>query len=413
MKITIHRGTDQIGGCVTEYEHNGYRLFVDYGEQLPGCKQSTLSNIEGLTTGDLSKSALLITHYHGDHIGCIKELSQELPIFIGELAKEIQRILSETLSYIDEEQNGMIERLKSAYSFKPGITFSFGSFRITPITVDHSAFDAYAFKIEINNVTVFHTGDFRTHGFRSGKMDEVLSKYVGKVDYLVCEGTNISRPDAASVSERDLQQEFEQHLKKKSGHIVYMSSTNIDRLFSFYHAALTAGIPFFVDAYQKKIMDIIVESDSLWGKSKLYQYDKDYPPIPLRRDGAEFMVSDSFKAKLSQKGYVLIARANSRFDRLLKKLPGEKVKYLSMWKGYMDKRNAAYNGNLANSLGDKYVYLHTSGHIDMENLEQIFEILQPNTIIPLHTDNPNTFAALFGNKWNVLKLHDGESYELI
>jgi ribonuclease J len=192
-----------------------------------------------------------------------------------------------------------------------------------------------------------------------------------------------------------------------------MSSTNIDRLFSFYHAALTAGIPFFVDAYQKKIMDIIVESDSLWGKSKLYQYDKDYPPIPLRRDGAEFMVSDSFKAKLSQKGYVLIARANSRFDRLLKKLPGEKVKYLSMWKGYMDKRNAAYNGNLANSLGDKYVYLHTSGHIDMENLEQIFEILQPNTIIPLHTDNPNTFAALFGNKWNVLKLHDGESYELI
>ncbi len=82
MKITIHRGTDQIGGCVTEYEHNGYRLFVDYGEQLPGYKQSLLSNVEGLTTGDLSKSALLITHYHGDHIGCIKELPQELPIYI-------------------------------------------------------------------------------------------------------------------------------------------------------------------------------------------------------------------------------------------------------------------------------------------------------------------------------------------
>lgn len=24
MKITIHRGTDQIGGCVTEYEHEGF-----------------------------------------------------------------------------------------------------------------------------------------------------------------------------------------------------------------------------------------------------------------------------------------------------------------------------------------------------------------------------------------------------
>ncbi|MGM9856338.1 MAG: hypothetical protein ACI30Y_00820 [Candidatus Limisoma sp.] len=36
MKITIHRGTDQIGGSVTEYEHEGWKLFVDYGEQLPG-----------------------------------------------------------------------------------------------------------------------------------------------------------------------------------------------------------------------------------------------------------------------------------------------------------------------------------------------------------------------------------------
>ena len=41
MNITIHRGTDQIGGCVTEYEHEGWKLFVDYGEQLPG-SQTTL-----------------------------------------------------------------------------------------------------------------------------------------------------------------------------------------------------------------------------------------------------------------------------------------------------------------------------------------------------------------------------------
>jgi len=34
MKITVHRGTNQIGG---------------------------------LTCGDVSKSALFITHYHGDH----------------------------------------------------------------------------------------------------------------------------------------------------------------------------------------------------------------------------------------------------------------------------------------------------------------------------------------------------------
>ena len=40
MKITIHRGTDQIGGCVTEYEDEGWKLFIDYGEQLPGATLS-------------------------------------------------------------------------------------------------------------------------------------------------------------------------------------------------------------------------------------------------------------------------------------------------------------------------------------------------------------------------------------
>ena len=78
MTITIHRGSHQIGGCVTEYESDGWRLFVDYGEELPGGLQSGALEVEGLTKGDLSKSALLITHYHGDHIGRITELPEDL-----------------------------------------------------------------------------------------------------------------------------------------------------------------------------------------------------------------------------------------------------------------------------------------------------------------------------------------------
>ena len=93
MKIIIHRGTDQIGGCVTEYQHKGWKLFVDYGEQLPGSPISSPLDIEGLTKGDLTKSVLLITHYHGDHIGCIKDLPKELPIYMGELGRDIHLAL--------------------------------------------------------------------------------------------------------------------------------------------------------------------------------------------------------------------------------------------------------------------------------------------------------------------------------
>ena len=84
MKITVHRGSNQIGGCVTEYEYNGWKLFVDYGEQLPGVPiLDKKLEIEGLTCGDLSKSALLITHYHGDHIGKLSEVAEAIPVYMG------------------------------------------------------------------------------------------------------------------------------------------------------------------------------------------------------------------------------------------------------------------------------------------------------------------------------------------
>ena len=123
MNITIHRGTNRIGGCVTEYEHEGWKLLVDYGEQLPGSPKTDTLEVEDLTKGDLTKSALLITHYHGDHIGCIKDLPKDIPIYIGELARDIQLILSKHLSYVDEDQNMVIERLNAAKVFSPGCVF--------------------------------------------------------------------------------------------------------------------------------------------------------------------------------------------------------------------------------------------------------------------------------------------------
>jgi|GEM_PF-1713207 len=32
MKLTIHRGTDQIGGCITEIESGGYKTFITFVE---------------------------------------------------------------------------------------------------------------------------------------------------------------------------------------------------------------------------------------------------------------------------------------------------------------------------------------------------------------------------------------------
>lgn len=114
MKITVHSDYNHIGGCVTEYESNGWKLFVDYGKQLQCAIVSDHKlEIDGQNCGDIRESAMLITLYHGDQIGKI--------------------------------------------TFTSGERFSFGEFEITPIVVDHSAFDAYAFCIEAKKLKVIHS----------------------------------------------------------------------------------------------------------------------------------------------------------------------------------------------------------------------------------------------------------------
>ena len=413
MNITIHRGTDQIGGCVTECEYNGWRLFVDYGEQLPGYAVTSLQ-VEGLTHGDLSKSALLITHYHGDHVGCIADLPEELPIYIGQTAKGILEGLSEHIGYVDKKQKALNIRLKSVNTFTPGVSIEWGEFHIMPVLMDHSAFDAYAFCIEAGGLKVFHTGDFRTHGFRSSKLPQVIEKYVGRVDYLVCEATNVCRPVAGIIPEYELQTEFVKAFAENKYNVVYLSSTNIDRLFGLYHAALKTGRPFYVDGYQKKIMDIVAGRDRIWGKSRLYRYKEGREPIVLHRDGDDFRVNDKFRDNLSENGYVIIARGGRRFDSLLSRIPSEGRKtYFSMWRGYLNKSNAAYSPELAQSVSVNYEYLHTSGHCDMESLDWLFSTLSPRAIIPIHTDNPQAFADLFCDQRPVLLMKDGETFSPI
>ena len=243
-----------------------------------------------------------------------------------------------------------------------------------------------------------------------------MPQNVGDVDYVVCEATNISRPNVTSKSEPELQRDFVKLFKENKGCVVYLSSTNIDRLFSLYKAAQYAGRRFYVDKYQKKIMDAVVKSDSMWTHSPLYQYGKNKPEsLKYHRFNKDrFFVSDSFIDTLDKYGYVLIARSGKRFDDLLEEIQSEKVKVLSMWDGYVKEGSDVYNENLAKSLDGDFDYMHTSGHIDMADLREFFRLLNPKQgIIPIHTENPEAFAKEFSDKWPVVVLNDGDSISTI
>ena len=91
MKIIIHRGTHQIGGISTEISTENSRIIIDMGDELsldPNYVQSPL-NIDGVTNDNGFCNAVLFTHYHGDHIGQMTHIKENIPMYSGVLAKEI------------------------------------------------------------------------------------------------------------------------------------------------------------------------------------------------------------------------------------------------------------------------------------------------------------------------------------
>ena len=56
--------------------------------------------------------------------------------------------------------------------------------------------------------------------------------------------------------------------------------------------------------------------------------------------------------------------------------------------------------------------IHTSGHADVESLQEIVEHIQPNVIVPIHTEHSESFSSLFPNN-SVLDVSDEVCYSMI
>ena len=422
MNITIHRGTNQIGGGITEIESNGYKVFIDFGEQLPGMEKLELKPIDGLTFGDVSKSALFISHYHGDHIGMIGTANSELPIYVGKTALEIFKCLETRLSYIPDTEEAnkhkqIIERSKNINTFEMLQKVKIGQITVTPLFVDHSAFDAYMFIVETDNRRILHTGDFRGHGFKSKGLIPTLKKYAVNIDYIISEGTNIQRPDATIQTESELQKEFETEFKKYKYNFVFVSSTNIDRIVGLYHAAKNAKRCFICDSYQTDILKIVAENHKRFSSFYNINFEqKKYAAGRFfsinRKRGKPFEFNGKLKPYLEKHGFCMLIRSNESYKSVMDEYAksNETQVYYSMWNGYLDPNKSAFNKSLSNFLKPyKLNYKHTSGHADLKTLAEVFEVVNPNIgVIPIHTEAPERFKELFKEIVNVIYLEDGE-----
>ena len=396
MRIIIHRGTHQIGGCVTEIRTDNTRIFIDMGSELPdedgNIPEETLT-VEGVTQGDINCDGVFFSHYHGDHIGMLSRILPGTPLYMGQAAKEVHLALQKRIN------PGLVPTIEMIQPFEAGEKIVIGDISITPLMVDHSAYDSYMFLIETEGKRILHTGDFRTHGFRGKAVLPMLKKYVGQVDVVITEGTTLSRDDSLTISEHELQQQAKELLSKYKYVFVICASTNIDRVASF-HEATPRGKYFFCDSFQKDIIDIARKYGEKY--TQLYSFKK------------ALTFGKNLEEKADKLGFCMMVRGNKRFLEIVKKYREsyntDSLVIYSMWEGYLKLPN-----NTLQPLLDGFqnvTHLHTSGHATPKAIVELCKTVEPTkAIIPIHSAAPELLGGL-GLPYPIEYLSDGQVYEV-
>ena len=391
MNIIIHRGTHQIGGSAIEISTVSTRIMLDFGNELSLDEKYTPINlaIDGVTKGKLDCDGIVISHYHMDHLGQLTSALSEIPIYMGELSKEIALIGAE------HQDRDLYLRLLGANTFRGGEAFSIGDIHIRPLVIDHSAADSYMFVIEAEGKRVLYTGDFRMHGLRHHVLDKLVNTYIGEVDVLITEGTSLSRDADDCISEATVLDDISSYIQDGKYAFVMCSSTNIDRIMGIWQNMPTDKV-LICDAYQKRILDTVV--NNVYYESSLYR----------RHDSPLVLDKGKYPKYYMDNGFVCLVRATENHISHIKEFPKDDVRIIySMWTGYIEE-----NLVLKNLLDTYPSYIcHASGHVSKDDLIKFIELVNPDAIIPVHTDNPERLEKLVPHR-NVYVVNGNEPFIL-
>lgn len=387
MEIRIIKGTNQIGGCITEITSKNTKILIDFGTDLEDDKESF--ELDGLTYGKSKYDAVFITHSHIDHIGLINKINKDIPIYVEEISL---KIYSTTCDFCMEDNLS-----RKINTFKIYDVIKIKDIKVTPYRVDHSSYNSCMFMIECENKKILHTGDFRLHG---RKKDETLNnlKKIGKVDLLITEGTSLSRDVLEHETEEEIEKEALNYIKKYDQVFIMHSSANIDRTISFIKAALKTGKNYILDLFTyslNKVINLNIKVD----------YKRIFVWIPLRYSFKD----EDFKNKYMNfdnsscfgKRYAMNVKSSMLDD--IKKLKEKGLitnacLIYSMWPGYIEKEEKLRNFiSEIKAMGIEFKMLHTSGHADINSMKKINEITKPDKTIIIHTENREKGKDIFNN----------------
>ncbi|WP_458759218.1 MBL fold metallo-hydrolase [Afipia sp. TerB] len=405
----IHRGTQQIGGTCIELEANGARMLLDLGLPLDAGEPSDdlLPEVSGLRSDDPSLNAIVISHGHGDHWGLLPLCKPKIPLAMGAATA---RIMSAAAPFAP---NFFVPNVSFEISDRRPLQI--GPFTITPYLVDHSAYDAYALLIEVNNRRLFYSGDIRSHGRKGALFEQLVSNPPADVDTMLMEGSSMGRLDESAQfqTESEIEARLADNFKLPGFVMISASAQNIDRMVSIYRACKRTGRTLLLDLYA---MEIFRATGNPNLPNMEWPNVAVYVPEYQRRQIAKNRRFDLLEPYRSARVYrehvsyiadktVMLFRPAMARDVESAKLWENARSIWSQWDGYLKEGpGAKLQADLA-ARGIALEVIHTSGHASIADLKRLSIAINPNKLIPIHTFDGDSFSKYFSN---VTRRNDGE-----
>lgn len=413
MEIKIHRGLDQIGGCITEIWTDSSRVFIDFGQNLPSNGKAATPEEDALMVADIIRNnekehqAVFYTHAHEDHVGLFRYIPFEQ--YIGEGSKELLLIKYRTLlegyeMAIDEnhqlqegskeneenfEENyrttkDLIDKLKAFKTWKRTALkespspITIGDIRVTPFFTCHSIYDAHMFLVEADGKRIWHTGDYRQHGYMGKGLLPMLRRYATDIDVLITEGTTLKRKDKC-IHECEVSRKMESVMQAFKYVFVLASATDIERLASIKVAAKNIQKPLCIlSLFMKRTMELFTERESSLSRG-LFSF-------------APLFYTDKLYGKLKRRGFTIVVGTSQadKVKKLLDKLPQEETLLIySSWDGYYKNAEQVKANSKYKELREMFhnvVDIHTSGHADKATIRKVIETVRPKEVICIHKE---------------------------
>ncbi len=308
-------------------------------------------------------------------------------------------------------------------------------FDIEAFEVDHSIYGSTAYILR-GSKNIAYTGDFRLHGKRAEKSKEFINRSK-EVDVLIIEGTRISRNEDdkdINVSENDVYENCLDVVKEADGlAIADFSARNLERLEIFQKIADETSRELVITSKDAYLLYALEQVDHIDRLEHILLYDK----IRERNDYWESHILNTAKKELQ---YIDPTSINHNLEKYLicfsffdmnnlldiKPDKGcyvyssseafeEESEYdflrLYNWLEYFGLEPHGFN--LINDNGrlkPEFIEgFHASGHASKNEIRETIQMINPDIIIPVHTENPGWFKKEFNNTF---LLKNGEKLQL-